>query len=204
MRVESANGGGAIGKLYLLPLPSDHTLLQIPLGRGSTTPARSYNHDPNGQIFSKYLEAVLQEMARLGFITARGRFSSVSVLESAKQALASARDATGYASVGNSCRLALIGLANEIYDPSMGPADAPELKGDDGKGKLRRAAAHYGATLAERQYDAFARIVESAWDFAAPLPHRKHAERKHAEVCVALVTTIFDCFALMVPDAGSR
>ena len=194
VRADLTNGSAQIGLIFLLALVDDRTLLRVPRWRGR------FELDPDGRLFSRYLQAALQEMQRLEFMTGRGRFNSVSVIDSAIQSLASAEDPSGYAAVGSMCRSALIALANEIYQPHMRPPEVPEPKGDDARSKLRQTARHCGAGMRGRQDEGFQKVIDGTWTFGPALAHRKNAKRQDAEVCVALVTSVFDSFALMVPS----
>lgn len=76
LRVTSPTGNGAIGSIFLLPSTDNGTLLRVPPGRGSKNSVRSFEHDPNGDVFAHYLTTALEKMERLGFISGRSRFTS--------------------------------------------------------------------------------------------------------------------------------
>ena len=194
VRANLTNGSAQIGVIFPLALSDDRTLLRVPRWRGQ------FELDPDGRLFSRYLEAAFQELQRLEFMTGRGRFNSASAMDSAIQSLANAEDPNGYAAVGSMCRSALIALANEIYQPHMRSPEVAEPKGDDAKAKLRLTAKHLGAGTSQRQEEGFEKVIDGTWTFSTALTHRKNAKRQHAEVCTALTTSVFDCFALMVPS----
>lgn len=192
LRADTAAGSGSIGLIFLLSLGDGRTLLRVP----NTSPER----DPDGRLFSLYLQTFHQEMRRLGLITARSRFDSAKVLDTAVRQLASAEDSPGYAAVGPVCRAALIALADEVYEPYMLPPGKNVPKGDEADTKLGYAAHHYAAAHSKRQGEGLDKVINGSWDFAQALTHRKNAPREDAQVCVTLTAAVFDSFALMVPN----
>lgn len=178
--------------LQLRELPQNRSLVRIP-------DEKDWETTSGPSLRSRFVEALVSELKRLGFISDRSRFSSASALQTAVTQLASADDPHSYAAVGNVCRSALVALANELYQPYMLPAGAGEPKGDDAKGKLKYAARHYAAGHSSRQSEGLGKVIEGVWTFTSAAPHRKNATRREAELCVTLVTAVFDSFVLIVP-----
>jgi hypothetical protein len=185
--------------VFLLPTSSNQTILRVPPGRGFGRPDSSNEYDPDGGLFSQFLQAVVDEMLKRGLISGLSRFQSAAALETAERNLALAEDPQGYAAVGHICRSALIGLANETFVESMCPPDTKEPKGDEAATKLKFVVRHYGAGHSKRQKEGMTKVIQGAWDFSQAFLHRKNPSKPEAEACVRLTATVFDCVALLIP-----
>lgn len=111
---------------------------------------------------------------------------TVEALQTAYRDLYSASGKVIWQNIGNACRAALVAFANEIYDPNMAPAGAPQPKGDDAKQKITLALRHYWAKQSTKgQYlDALEVLIKATWDLASSLVHRKEATENDAKACV--------------------
>lgn len=190
---------GSIGLIYVDDLPAGFARLRVPKGRGGRD--ESWNSDPDGRLFSSFLEAVLDELRAFGFLSTSSRFESHSIIDTATRELEAAEEPEAIAAVGNIMRSALLQLADEIYAEHMLPDGAEAPKKDDAKRKLRHVVNHYFAGRSKNYRMGLVRAAEGAWDAVSALKHRKRARREEAEICLALVRTQFEVFSLMVPES---
>lgn len=203
VRVANDLGSGPIGVIFVFAASDHDTILRVP----PTNPASYNKHDSGGQLFSQFLNAALVELQRMGVVSNRSKFTSTVSLVNAERRLASAQESQDYADIGNSCRAALIELANEIYKPHMLPQGDEEPKNGDSAQKLKYAAKHY-CTIGNRGTSAYTKVisgieqvVQGARDYQQPLTHAPSASRAEAELGLLLTQMIFDSFALLVPNA---
>lgn len=111
---------------------------------------------------------------------------TVEALQTAYRDLYSASGKVIWRNVGNACRAALIAFADEIYDPSMMPADVPQPKGDDAKQKIVLALKQHWLRRSKKDHSlgALEKLIKATWDMAQSLLHRKDATENEAKACV--------------------
>jgi hypothetical protein len=131
-------------------------------------------------------DIMLEVTQVVGESTIKAFPKTVEALQTAYRDLYSASGKVIWRNVGNACRAALIAFADEIYDPSMAPADVPQPKGDDAKQRIVLALRHYWARKSKRGHylDALEALIKATWDMAVALVHRKDASANEAKACV--------------------
>ena len=182
----SGTSGGSIGVIRLLEMPGGAVLLRVPEFRGSDSP-RAWAPDDDGAIFAEYLTRLLAEFESLGFA---GSFDQTSLLSAAKEQLALAADPKSFASIGNTCRSALIELANSMYEPRMSPEDQAEPKGDDAVSKLDAFIKFHMSTVSTRYRDGLLQVMRGTWSMTSSLTHRKNPQLEDAQTCVQLTESV--------------
>lgn len=199
---QTGGGGGVIGGIQVDPLAGGRSRVHVPANYAPSDPKWA-------ALWQEYLSRVHAELKRLpGFLAPASRFKSHEVLQTARRELDAAEDSASYANVGNSCRGALIALANELYASHMLRAGETEPDGDDARQKLRYVARHYLAGRSQRCRGGLTKAVngttEGVWDMASPLVHKyETATREEAEATLALVTGMFEAFSFIVPHQAT-
>lgn len=201
---------GVLGIIQLEQLPGERIRLRVPVGRGikvvselsvNVRAGHEFRLDPDGRLFSVCLGAILEEIRRCGFLSTSSRFVSHAVLETASRELAGAEESEALAAISNVLRSAIIALANELYSPYMLPAEESEPKGDDATNKLKYVVSHYFAGKSERYRAGLKKSIDGSLEAVNALVHRKTATREEAEICLTLVSALFEMFSLIVPTA---